>query len=132
MAVSVLKKYSSRWDPVWSLTNTHTIGTSPSPALYQCPVPLSTPTSRLPPPYQATSSDFSAAPATACFGLGRRGPFTGGRPLPEYGGGGSNRLASGWSLLTTAEHGRLAHDLKLHSSGGESCSPCRMISASGS
>ena len=31
-----------------------------------------------------------------------------------------------------AEHIRLAHDLEIRSSGGDSCSPCRMISASAS
>ena len=39
-AGSVVKKYSSRCVPVASRTNTHRIGTSPSPALYQCPVPV--------------------------------------------------------------------------------------------
>ena len=58
-------------------------GTRPAPDLYQCPVPVVTPTSRRPPPYQATSSVESTAPSTACLGLGRLGPFTGGLPWPE-------------------------------------------------
>jgi hypothetical protein len=99
-------KYSSRCVPVRSRTNTQAISTSPAPALYQCPVPLATPTSRSPPPYQATVSDRKSAAATAWRGLGRRAPLTGGRPLPRYGGGGSNRLASGWSLLTSVNRAR--------------------------
>src|SRR5512135_637262 len=98
---SVLKKNSSRWVPSRSRTNTQRIGTSPAPDLYQCPVRLSRPTRRVPPPYQATERCRSRrASAAACRGLGNAAPLTRGRPLPLYGGGGSNRLASGCSLLT--------------------------------
>src|SRR5690606_22181751 len=103
---SVLKKYSSRWVPVRSRTNTQAIGTNPSPALYQCPTPPVSPTSRVPPPYQATVSVRTSADAAAWLGLGSRAPLTGGRPLPLYGGGGSNRLASGCSLLTSVSRAR--------------------------
>jgi hypothetical protein len=39
-------------------------------------------------------------------GLGPPWPLTGGRPLPLEGGGGSDRLASGWSLLTRLSRSR--------------------------
>src|SRR3954470_21187474 len=93
---SVLKKNSSRWVPSRSRTNTQRTGTSPPPDLYQCPTRLRVPTRRVPPPYQATGRGRSRlAPAATCRGLGSAAPLTLGRPVPEYGGGGSNRLASG-------------------------------------
>jgi hypothetical protein len=65
IVVSVLKKTSSRWVPAWSFTYTQAIYAWPSPALYQCPVPVVTPISRRP-PHQATSSVFKLARATCC------------------------------------------------------------------
>src|SRR5207248_2800666 len=53
---SVLKKYSSRCVPSRSWTNTQRTGTRPRPLLYQGPVPPTTPTRRVPPPYQPTVS----------------------------------------------------------------------------
>src|SRR5437588_7130077 len=101
---SVVYRYSSRWVPDRSSTNTHRTGTSPRPDLYQCPVPVTTATDRRPPPYHPTVSrdrDPERRWATAWRGLGSRPPFTRGRPTPAYGGGGRNRLASGHSLLTS-------------------------------
>ena len=74
------------------------MGTSPSPPLYRCPIPVVTSTTRVPPPYQVTVSRVRAA--AAWRGFGTRSPFTRGRPLPAYGGGGANRWASGWGSLT--------------------------------
>src|SRR5688572_20202810 len=102
-AGSVVNRYSSRCVPVRSSTNTHRTGTSPRPDLYQCPVLVTTATRRVPPPYHPTvrrDRDCGRRVATAWRGLGRRPPFTRGRPTPVYGGGGRNRLASGHSLLT--------------------------------
>src|SRR3954470_1674906 len=62
MPTSVVKKYSSRWLPVRSCTYTQRTATSPSPALYHWPVPLTVWTSRRPPPYQATSRWVRVAP----------------------------------------------------------------------
>jgi hypothetical protein len=101
---SVVNRYSSRWVPSRSETNTQRTGTSPRPDLYQCPEQLTAPTRRVPPPCQGTVSrvrDRSASHATAWRGLGSLLPFTRGRPSPEYGGGGLNRLASGQNLLTS-------------------------------
>src|SRR5687768_4245876 len=55
-AGSVVNRYSSRWVPVRSATNTHRTGTSPRPDLYQCPVLVTTATRRVPPPYHPTVS----------------------------------------------------------------------------
>jgi hypothetical protein len=63
--VSVVSRYSSRWVPVTSLTNTQRIGTSPSPPLYQWPVPLAASIRRVPPPYQLTVSRVRRAVAAA-------------------------------------------------------------------
>src|SRR5438477_12661624 len=105
-AGSVVSRYSSRCVPVASLTNTHRTGTSPHPPLYQCPTPVAASTRRVPPPYHATDSRVRGAVAVACRGLGRRAPLTRGRPLPAYGGGGVNRLMSGWHLLTNVSRAR--------------------------
>lgn len=43
---------------------------------------------------------------TSSSGRGRRGPLTRGRPTPRYGGGGSNRSASGCRLLTRVSRSR--------------------------
>src|SRR5947208_16706824 len=103
---SVVNRYSSRCGPVASLTNTHRTGTSPPPPLYQCPVPVAASTRRVPPPYHATVNRVRDAVAAAWLGLGTRSPFTRGRPLPRYGGGGAYRLASGHSLLTSVSRPR--------------------------
>jgi hypothetical protein len=103
----VLKKYSPRRVPSRPRTNTQRIGTSPAPALYQCPAPSAVPTCRVPPPYQPTVSRRKRRRrSTAWRGWGKRSPWTRGRPLPAYGGGGANRLASGRSLLTSASRAR--------------------------
>src|SRR5215210_1296401 len=89
---SVVKKYSSRCVPLTSRTNAQRTGTSPRPPLYQCPVPSSVSTRLFPPPYHPTSDRVKVvAAATASRGFLRRPPLTRGRPLPVYGGGGSNR-----------------------------------------
>src|SRR5262249_14355681 len=98
VVTSVVKKYSSRCVPARSRTYTQRTSTSPSPPLYQRPVPLTTSTSRRPPPYQATSSLARPARATASSGAGSLAPFLRGRPLgllPRTTGGGSYSLASG-------------------------------------
>src|ERR1039458_9559979 len=91
---SVVKKYSSRCVPVRSRTNTHLKLTKGRPLLYQSPVPATTSTRRRPPPYQATDRvcRFSVLRTTSA-GLGRSFPLIRGRPLPEYSGGGSTKLA---------------------------------------
>src|SRR5262249_42100906 len=81
---SVVKKYSSRCVPLRSRTYTHFTATRPCPDLNQCPVPLTTSTSRLPPPYQDTSSPARRSPpATSCAGVATWSPLTRGLPLPE-------------------------------------------------
>src|SRR5512135_231807 len=90
MAGSVLKKYSSRWVPVRSCTNTQRTGTAPSPARDQSPVPLTTSTVREPPPYHETRSRVGAERLTTASGEASFRPFSGGRPpLGErrFGGG---------------------------------------------
>ena len=75
-AGSVVKKYSSRCVPSRSRTNTQRIGTSPAPDLYQCPVPLSRPTRRVPPPYQATVQPAQPPRRRGGLpGLGQRRPL---------------------------------------------------------
>jgi hypothetical protein len=84
IAGSVVKKYSSRWVPSRSRTNTQRIGTRPRPDLYQGSRPLAVSTRRVPPPYQPTDRRFRRPTAeTASLGLGRLAPLTGGRPWPR-------------------------------------------------
>jgi hypothetical protein len=79
-----------------------TVALAAAPALVAYAVVRWTvPTRRVPPPYQFTVIAVSKGVVVAtCRGLGSRSPLTRGRPLPAYGGGGSNRLASGCNLLT--------------------------------
>src|SRR5262249_8305397 len=105
-AGSVGERCASRWVPSRSRTNTQRSGTSPRPALYQWPVPLASATRRVPPPYQRTTARRNRAPATAWLGLGRAAPLTRGRPLPAYGGGGSDRVGRGGDLLTQGRRPR--------------------------
>src|SRR3954468_18033552 len=117
-AGSVVKKYSARWVPVRSSTNTQRIGASPHPDLYQCPTRVAVATRRVPPPSQPPVSrvrEHGARLATACRGLGRAAPLTRGRPLPAYRGGGWNRLASGGGLLTSVPPRRWRGQKAAHS-----------------
>ncbi len=69
-----MNRYSSRWVPVVSLTNTPRTGTNPPPPLYQCPTPVAVPTRRVPPPYHVTVGRARRAVAAAGRGFGRRPP----------------------------------------------------------
>src|SRR5262245_36390957 len=81
MPQSVLKKYSSRCVPSRSWTKTHCTITSPCPALYQCPVPVTASTFLCPPPYQSTTSRvLSLAFCTTCSGVSVLSPFCRGLP----------------------------------------------------
>ena len=93
----VVKKYSSRWVPVQSWTNTQRTGTKPSPPLYQSPVAVTTATFRRPPPYQATFNRRRRDFATTLVGDGCLAPFFRGRPmfLPRTTGGGAYRVGVG-------------------------------------
>src|SRR5260370_42319019 len=102
MLGSVVKKYSSRCVPVRSWTKTQRTATSPWPDLYQWPVPLTTATSRRPPPYQATFSLVRRERTTTSCGEGSSLPLTRGRPCPEEGGGGSYQVGPGPEGATPA------------------------------
>ncbi len=88
---SVVKKSSPRCVPVRSCTKTHSTSISPSPDLYQWPLPVTTSTRRDWPPYQFTVSFFRfLVRCTTSCGLGNFCPFTRGRPFaPFLGRGGA-------------------------------------------
>src|SRR5262249_58035860 len=81
-STAVVKKYSSRWLPEQSWTHTQRNAANPAPERYHCPVPVTTSTSRRPPPYQATLSRCRRLLcATTVAGEGNFGPFCRGRPF---------------------------------------------------